>query len=88
MAEEEEEEQLFQGGGGVAMLERGGDGLGAFDDGLDSAAPDIFGDMPDDLDDPTVALGALVRDDHPPDWVLAPADTCQSKSYRHVLKRG
>ncbi len=50
MAAEEAEEQLFQGGG-VAMLERGGDGLGAFDDGLDSSAPDIFGDMPDDLDD-------------------------------------
>ena len=58
MAEEDAEEQLFQSGG-VAMLERGGDGLGAFDDGLDSAAPDIFGDMPDELEDLDVEPGEL-----------------------------
>ncbi|MDB5074122.1 MAG: rpoC [Chloroflexi bacterium] len=52
IAEGEAEEQLLPSMGGVAVLEGGeGDGLGGFDDGLDASAPDIFADMPDELED-------------------------------------
>jgi hypothetical protein len=52
IAEGEAEENLLPAmGGGVAVLEGDDDGLGGFDDGLDASAPDIFADMPDELDE-------------------------------------